>query len=219
MSLAGGSVAFTLPDVVGNTSRRVIFDAVVADPFPDGVTKLEAQGTVSATGLDPVATDDPALPGAADPTRTTVTRPTPALVATLSGQLAVDADGSGGVSAGDTLAYSLTISSIGTRQVTGIRALVPAPDGTSLVAGSVTADQGTAAAGPDVDVAVGTLAPFQQDTIGFRLKLANPLPVGVTALVTRGTVTSDQLDPIQTDDPQTVTLGDGTSIPIGSAAR
>ena len=217
VSAAGGTISFTLPAIAGNASRRVVFDAVVADPFPDGVTRLEAQGNVAATGLEAVVTDDPALPGAADPTRTTVTRPTPALVATLAGQIAVDADGSGNVSPGDTLAYTLSLSSIGTQQVTGIRAVVPVPDGATLVAGSVTAGQGTAAAGPDVDVAVGTLAPFQQDTIGFRLKLANPLPDGLTALVTRGTVTSDQLDPIHTDDPQTVTVGDGTSIPIGSA--
>ena len=213
-SVADGVVTFTLPDVAGSTSRRVVFDAVVADPFPD-VARIQTQGSVSATGLDPVLTDDPALPGSSDPTRTTVTKPTPALTAALTGRLVVDADGNGVVSPGDTLAYSLGLSSVGTQQVTGIRITVPAPAGTTLVAGSVNASQGTVADGGDVDVAVGTLAPFQETTVGFRLKVASPLPTGVTAITTSGTVTSDQLDPIRTDDPQKVTVGDGTTIPIG----
>lgn len=215
VSLDGGEVAFTLPDIAGSSSRRVVFDVVVAQPFPAGVARIEAQGTVAATGLDTVSTDDPALPGSADPTRTTVTRPTPALTAALTGRLAVDADGSGGVSPGDTLAYDLTVSSVGTQQVTGMRASVPTPDGATLVAGSVAATQGTPAAGSDVDVAIGTLAPFQETRIEFRLRVANPLPAGVAAIVARGTITSDQLDPVVTDDPQTVTVGDGTSLPIG----
>ena len=214
-SAADGAVTFTLPDITGSGSRRVVFDVVVDKPFADGVSRLEAQGTVSATGLTTRPTDDPALPGAEDPTRTTVTRPTPALVAGLTGRLAIDADGSGGVSPGDTLAYSLSVSSVGTQQVTGIVVAVPAPAGTSLVEGSVTTRQGTPVAGIDVRVQVGTLAPFQEDTIGFRLKVADPLPAGTTSITTTGTIISDQLDPITTDDPQTVTVGDGTSIPIG----
>ena len=212
---ADGTVRLTLPDIGGSGSRRVVFDVVVDKPFADGVSRLEAQGTVSATGVDAIATDDPALPGAADPTRTTVTRPTPALVAGLTGRLAVDADGSGGVSPGDTLAYSLSVSSVGTQQVTGVVVSVPTPAGTTLVDGSVTARQGTPVPGSDVRVQVGTLAPFQEDTIGFRLRVADPLPAGTTAIVTTGTVTSDQLEPITTDDPQTVAVGDGTSVPIG----
>ena len=215
---ADGTVRLTLPDIAGSGSRRVVFDVVVDKPFADGVSRLEAQGTVSATGVDAVPTDDPALPGAADPTRTTVTRPTPALVAGLTGRLAVDADGSGGVSPGDTLAYSLSVSSVGTQQVTGVVVSVPTPAGASLVDGSVTARQGTPVPGNDVRVQVGTLAPFQEDTIGFRLRVADPLPAGTTSIVTTGTVTSDQLEPITTDDPQTVAVGDGTSVPIGGGA-
>lgn len=214
-SSVDGAVAFTLPDITGNGSRRVVFDVVIDKPFAGGVSRLEAQGTVSATGLEASVTDDPALPGATDPTRTTVTRPTPALVAGLTGRLAVDADSSGGVSPGDTLAFSLSVSSVGTQQVTGIAVSVPAPAGTSLVDGSVTTGQGTPVAGSDVRVQVGTLAPFQEDTVGFRLEVADLLPAGTTSITTTGTVTSDQLDPITTDDPQTVTVGDGTVIPIG----
>jgi RHS repeat-associated protein/uncharacterized repeat protein (TIGR01451 family) len=213
--LADGLVSFTLPDIAGGTTRRVVVDAVVAKPFPEGVSRLEAQATVDAADLDEVLSDDPALPGSADPTRTTVTRPQPALIAALTGQLAVDADGSGTVTAGDTLAYSLGISSVGNKHVTGIRATVAAPTATSLVQGSVRTTTGTVGAGPMVDVTVGTLGPFQSATIEFRAKIDAPLPAGVLTISAAGTVTSDQIEPIRTDDPQTVDVGDGTTIPIG----
>jgi RHS repeat-associated protein/uncharacterized repeat protein (TIGR01451 family) len=215
VSLDDGEATFTLPDIAGSASRRVVFEVIVAQPFPAGTARIEAQGVVSATGFDDVSTDDPALPGSADPTRTTVTRPTPALTASLTGRLAIDADGSGGVSPGDTLAYDLTISSVGTQQVTGIDVGVPAPAGTTVVPDSVRTSQGTVTGGPGVGIDLGTLAPFQQATVDFRLKLDSPLPAGTTSIRTVGTVASDQLDPIQTDDPQTVDVGDGTDIPIG----
>lgn len=217
-SISGSEVSFTLSDIPGNGSRRVVVDVVVDMPFADGISRLEAQASVSASGVPVGLSDDPALPGAADPTRTTVTRPTPALVAGLTGRLAVDADGSGGVSPGDTLAYSLSVSSVGTQQVTGVMIDVPTPSGTTLVDGSVSARQGDVIEGSDVRVEVGTLAPFQEDTVDFRLRVQNPLPVGVSSITTTGTITSDQLDPITTDDPQTVSVGDGTTIPIGGGA-
>ena len=46
---------------------------------------MEVQGTVDADGFDPVSTDDPALPGATNTTRTTVVVPTPAMIADLTG--------------------------------------------------------------------------------------------------------------------------------------
>ena len=99
--------------------------------------------------------------------------------------------------------------------MTSTRVTVQTPAGASCVAGFVQATQGAPAPGDQVDVAVGTLAPFQETRIQFRLKVVQPLPAGVSAIVARGTVTSDQLEPVLTDDPQTVTAGDGTSLPIG----
>lgn len=218
VELTDGVASFTLPSIAAATSRTVTFDVRVDDPFEVSTGRLQTQGTVSADGFEAIQTDDPALPGPADPTRTTVTIPHPALTASLTGRLVVDADGNGVVSAGDTLAYGGTVSSVGTQQVTGIRVVVAPPAGTTLVPGSVTASQGEAVAGTDVDVAVGTLAPFQQMSLGFRLRLANPLPAGTTSIVVTGTVSSDQLDPIVTDDPQTVADGDPSSVPVGDPA-
>ena len=183
VSLDGGEVAFTLPDIAGSSSRRVVFDVVVAQPVPRGRRPLEAQGTVSATGLDAVRTDDPALPGSADPTRTTVTRPTPALTAALTGRLAVDADGSGGVSPGDTL--GLRPDRVLRGHPAGHRHRAPGAGAGRHEPGRRLGDRparARPAAGSGVDVAMGTLAPFQQATIGFRLRVGDPLPAGMAAI-------------------------------------
>lgn len=215
VTLSGGTATVSLPDIAGGGVRTVTFDVTVTDPFPSGVSRLSAQGTAAATGIDEQQTDDPALPGADDATRTTVTVPKPALAAYLTGRLAVDADGSGDVSPGDTLAYRMAVSSVGTQDVTGIHATVRPPNGTSLVPGSVTSTQGNVGGGTDVSVALGTLAPFQECTVDFRLRIASPLPAGVSTVSVSGSVTSDNLDAVTTDDPSTYEVGDSTSVPIG----
>ncbi|NHA67339.1 RHS repeat-associated core domain-containing protein [Phycicoccus flavus] len=212
-----GTAWVTLPDIAGHASRTVTVDVRVADPLPAGVGEIATQGAVRATGVPSVQTDDPVLPGAADPTRTTVIRPNPALTAYLTGSLAVDADGNGAVSPGDTLTYRTVVTSVGTRDVTGIRYTLTPPAGTSLVAGSVGTTVGTVAAGDGVDVAIGTLAPYREATVDFRLKIAEPVPAGVTRIAVSGTVTSNELDPIPTDDPSTLTVGDTSVVVIGGS--
>lgn len=208
-----------LPAVNGSGQQTLTFDVVVAEPFPKGVSRLQVQGTVSADGFDAKLTDDPVLPGAADATRTSVVVPNPALTAFLTGRLVVDADGSGDVSPGDTLGYQMSVSSVGTQEVTGVHAVVEPPAGTSLVAGSVASTQGTVTGGDRVDVAIGALAPFQEATVDFRLQVASPLPAGVTRIGVAGTVLSDQLEPVTTDDPSTYDVGDSTTLPIGDPGQ
>lgn len=210
-----GTAWVTLPDIAGRSSRTVTVDVQVADPMPTGVGQVSMHGAVRATGVASVRTDDPVLPGPADPTRTTVISPRPALSAYLTGSLAVDADGNGVVSAGDTLGYRTTVTSVGTRDVTGIRFTLSPPAGTALVAGSVSTSQGSVTTGSAVDVALGTLAPYREATLDFRLRIDKPVPAGVSRITVNGTVTSAELDPIPTDDPSTITVGDGSVVVIG----
>jgi hypothetical protein len=48
------------------------FDVTIASPLPIGVGQLSNQGSLTASGLTAVLTDDPRRPGAADPTITTL---------------------------------------------------------------------------------------------------------------------------------------------------
>lgn len=211
------AVSVDVGTVPGGSTATIVFDAVVADPFPDGTSRVTATGEVSADGFDPVPTDDPALPGAADSTRTGIVVPRPALVAFLFGGLSVDADGSGTVTPGDTLAMTVSVDSIGTEDVTGVGVTVPMPDGLTLVPGSVTTSTGTVSPGTDVVVDVGALASFTMATIGFEVTVDDPFPPGVTEVELQATVTSNELDPITSDDPDTFEVGDGTVIAIGGS--
>ncbi|MGZ5460517.1 MAG: DUF7507 domain-containing protein [Thermoanaerobaculia bacterium] len=56
----------TLPPYGGTAT--IVFDVTIDDPLPEGVTEIVNSGTVSGSNITPVQTDDPSLPGSADPT-------------------------------------------------------------------------------------------------------------------------------------------------------
>lgn len=218
---ADGTVASTSPDIVldfddipGGGMASGTFEVEVADPFPDGVTRLDVQGEVTADGFDPVATDDPSQPGASDSTRTTVIVPTAGMVVFLSVELGIDRDGNGFPSGGDQLRYTLNAISTGAVSLTDVTVDVPTPDGTTLDQSSVATDVGTVNTGPDVSVDVGTLTAFESAEIGFGLDLDDP-PVGSKVTV-QGTVSSVQLGAVSSDNPDTALFGDATEIFIGT---
>lgn len=216
VSHAAGVVHVTLPDILGNTARTVTFDAVVADPFPDGLNQISAQGTVKATGQADTLTDDLTLPGPADPTTTPIIRSFAALAGLLSGRLVIDPDGNGFVSAGDTLAYRLEVNSIGTQIVTGLSLSAATPAGTSLLGGSVTTTQGTVVAGPNLAVDLGTMGPLSQNVVEFRLKVDQPLAAGISAISIQADLHADQIGSQLSDDPATAELEDPTVLPVGT---
>ena len=206
--------------------RRVVFDVVVAQTrSPTGVARLEAQGTVAATGLAAVQTDDPALPGSADPTRTTVTRPTPALAAA--------ADRSAGrrrrrlrqrLARRHPRLHAVGLARSAPSRSPASSSPCRRPAGTSLVDGSVRTRQGAVTAGTGVGRGVGTLAPFQEATIDFRLQARRPAAGRAPRRSSpRGTVTSDQLDPIHdrrpADGRRSVTARPSRSAAAGATPR
>ena len=211
----GDLVSVVLPDVLGGTARTVTFDVTIDDPFPDGLAQVSAQGTVSADGQDDVLTDDVTIAGPADPTTTPVIRSFAALSALLSGRLVVDADGSGTVTAGDTLAYSLEINSVGTQIVTGIDLDVPNPSGASLVAGSLETTQGNATASDHVALDIGQMGPLSQNVVKFRYRVDNPLADGISAISTQARLVADQISSQLSDDPATAELEDPTVFVVG----
>jgi RHS repeat-associated protein/uncharacterized repeat protein (TIGR01451 family) len=212
------TVVVAYASIAASSSVSFTFDVTVDDPFPTGVSGLEVAGQVSATGFDPISTDDPALFGLANPTKTTVVVPVPNLIASLSGQLHLDPDGNGFPSAGDTLRYELVVASVGSLTVNGIGVSVPTPIGTALVPGSVTTSVGTVNSGPNASVNVGSLPFLAAATIRFDLTINSPLPAGFTAVTAQGTVASNELADLLTDDPHTVALADATVITVGAGS-
>ena len=87
----------------------------------------------------------------------------------------------------------------------GSGSLCPRRPGLSLVPGSVTTSVGTVNGGPNASATVGSLAFLAAATIRFDLQINNPVPSGLTAVTAQGTVASDELADLLTDDPHTVT--------------
>lgn len=212
-------VAVNAGTIAGGASVTIHFRAVVANPLPAGVTIVANQGQVSSNELPPAPTDDPSTPAVDDPTTTPVTAQ-PLLTASKTDALVVDADSSGTVTPGDTIAYTIAIANGGNAAATNA-ALSDTPDANSpLVAGSVTTSQGTVTSGnaagdTTVGVTVGAIAAGSTVSITFRATVKSPLPAGVTTIANHGVVTSDQ-GTKPTDDPRTVTPDDPTVTPVGN---
>lgn len=208
-TLAGGgdAVEFALGMLSGMQTASFSVDVGVASAEAG---QLSVQGTVTATGVDPVLTDDPAESGDADPTTTPLLSGTPVLLAVLDDELIVDADRDGEPSAGDTLRYVAQVEVLGETPATGV-VLEITPDPRSvLVAGSVTTDTGSI--GEGVRVELGDLDGLAITTIGFDVTVGGGPGVVLSA---QGTVSGEGFDALVTDDPSTEETDDATLTEVG----
>jgi uncharacterized repeat protein (TIGR01451 family) len=150
---------------------------------------------------------------------------TSTLTATKTVALENDVNGNGLVDPGDTLRYTVVLANPDDAvdaAATGVAYSNPAPANTTLVNGSVTTTQGTVTTGngagdASVAVNVGTIADAASVTIQFDVVVDNPLPAGVTQITCQGTVTSNTLTNLKTDDPTPPGTTDPTVIPVTAA--
>ena len=130
----------------------------------------------------------------------------PDLIAMMADAVAVDADGSGVPSIGDTIGYSVTITNRGATPADDVVFDVSLDLNSTLDANSVVASQGTlGGVGNNVVVDVGTVAPMSSVEITFEA-----VATGGSTLSAQGTVTSSDTDPVLTDDPGFVGAFDPT---------
>ncbi|MBX3052028.1 MAG: DUF11 domain-containing protein [Caldilineaceae bacterium] len=204
----------------GGANVTITFRVMVRAPLPAGVTQIANQGTLGSTELPTVITDDPDTPTTEDPTVTPLVA-APVLAASKRDRLAVDADGNGTPSPDDTIEYAVTIQNTGNQAATGL-VFDDTPDANStLVVGSVTTSAGTVTRGNGggdtaISVSIGSLSGGGSVTITFQVTIKNPLPAGVAQIANQGTLRSDQLPAVQTDDPDTPAGGDRTITPIAA---
>ena len=114
--------------------------------------------------------------------------------------------------------YDISITNVGAQTITGVDLSDHLDPYTTLAAGSVRTSQGTVTTGSDpsdvdVAVAVGTIPSGGTVSIGFRARLTGTVPQGINGISNQATVTSDQLDPILSDDPE----GPGAADPTFTA--
>lgn len=169
----------------------------------------------SLPGTDPEERDLP-------PRNDNATLGFPNLIASKNSVRQIDADSSGNNSPGDTLRYTIVVTNNGAGAATGV-VLTDVPDANgALVVGSVTTTQGSITAGngggdTSVAVNIGTIAAGASVTVRYDVTIDNPLPVGVTQLVNQGTVNSNELPSVPTDDPDEPGSSDPTVEPVVAA--
>jgi uncharacterized repeat protein (TIGR01451 family) len=207
----------TLP---GNgDSRTITYDVVIDNPLAAGVTRLRNQGSVGSNELPDEQTDDPDLPGDNQPTFVDLTA-APVLSVTKNDTLFIDADGNSQPSPGDTLLYNIVIVNTGNQGATATFVNDILDPNVALSVGSVNTDRGAVSSGNnpgDVGIAVdvGTIPGGGESAmISFLVTINNPLPAGVTVVANQATVTTDELPPIDSDDPDTPPTGDPTITPV-----
>jgi uncharacterized repeat protein (TIGR01451 family) len=147
---------------------------------------------------------------------------TSSLEAAKTIDLLVDGDGNGEASPGDTLQYRVTLSNPDDgfdASAAGVVFNDVLDLNTTLVVSSVTTTQGSISSGNNaadaaVAVEVGTIADGATVTIQFEATINTPLPAGVTEITNQGSISSDTLVDLPTDDPETDAVDDPTIMPV-----
>ena len=129
-----------------------------------------------------------------------------------------------GLSPGDTLEYTITIVNGGSGAATGVKFDDPLSDpNLTLIAGTVTASQGTITSGNTsgdavVEVDVAVVSAGATVTISYQATIADPLPAGVSQVANQGIVQSNESPDEPTDDPDTPDDDDPTTTAVGPPA-
>lgn len=205
-------VVAEIPRLAPGASVLVQFAVEVVQPLPAGVHEIVNSGVVSSLELPPVPTDDPELPGPADPTRTPV-EASPALALTKSATL-LDHDGDGVATAGDEIAWTVELTVGGQRSVSGVVISDPIAPPLALVPGSIVTTQGTVVGFDPVLVALDQLAVGDTVTLAFTTALPAELPPGLEEVVNQATVVATEIDTLLSDDPATPAPADPTRVPV-----
>lgn len=208
------SVQVQVGTIAAGTSITIQFDAIIADPLPDGVVRVSNQGVVRSDNVPSVVTDDPDTPRTDDPTNTLLTT-NPDLDTFKRDSLLFDQDRNGRPSAGDTLVYEVVLINRGNAAATNV-VFSDVPDSnTTLEVGSVKTSQGSIVTGnatgdSTVKVQVGDIPAGSLVTISFQVTIASPLPANTTTIENQGTTTADNHPLSLTDDPDTSSIDDPT---------
>jgi len=203
--------------LAGVSQATVSWAVTIADPFPAGASTITSNATVSSAELPPVAASDPAAGQSGSATETAIIVPFPVFEFTVTGQLTVDADGSGFVTPGDTLSYTADIVNTGNAPADATTASITLGDGLSLVAGTAGVDLGIATETADgLTVDIGVLGANQRARLSFDATIDPAVATGQSAVVVSGEVVADGVDPVGSDDPNTDIADDPTSIGLGS---
>jgi uncharacterized repeat protein (TIGR01451 family) len=208
----------TFAPVAGNTTLTFSGGTIAASGTCTITVNVTATSSGSKVNTTSTVTSTNGGTGNTGTATLDVTATAPLVTATKASSFNVgvnDLDGSGTLTPGDTLLYTVQINNTGTADALNV-IFTDTPDAnTTLVAGSVTTSQGTITQGnlagdTTVSVNLGTLPPQTPVTVSFVVKINNPFPAGVTSVSNQGVVRGSNIPDVSTDDPVTAPNGDPT---------
>ena len=203
-------------------AATLTFHVLIANPLPDGITRISNQATISGTNLsESVVTDDPSTPAQNDPTVT----PILPVSAEKTAVLQIDNNNNGVANPGDTIRYTIAIVNDGPQDSTDTVFTDLEDDmvNSALVSGSVVTTQGTVTSGntdgdASVVVALGTLpANGGEATVIFDVVIDNPFPLDADSIDNQGSVQyvfNNQAMQVLTDEPGTAVPEDETVVEV-----
>lgn len=210
--LASDPVTIALGILEPGESTIAQFAVTIEQPFPTGVREIVNSGLVTSAELPPVPTDDPSLPGLADPTRTPVFA-SPALLARKTAEL-IDLDGDGVATAGDELGWSIAIDVTGDTPANGLLVRDPIGAHLELVPDSIVAIGGRVISTEPIAIVFDTVPVNGAAVVSFRSTIDPDLTSEVESVENQATVVAATVDPIPTDDPATPAPLDPTVVPV-----
>jgi len=220
---AASPCTLTVPTLAPGQTLHFAFAVIAADPLPAGVTQV----TNSACASLPVPPGPEFRAASGDTSCSQTTTPLAVfLKATLSDDLALDANGDSYPETDDVLLYTLIVTNPSPGTAHDVRISIPALDPhLQLLPESIVTTDGTVTpphAPTDPIVTLPTLAPGAAVTITFRAQVVGTLPPSLRFLSTQGYVTGADLSALPTDDPDTPEPDDPTLTPLrpqGPAVR
>lgn len=241
--VSGGTANFTI--TAQNTGNVALSGVVIDDPLCDSLTGPTGDTntnsildvgetwswactvnnvTADFTNTATVTGTPPTGPDVTDTDTADVTvlpAGAPFVEAVKDSVLSADNDGSGSVTAGDNLLYTIVLSNIGDVDALDV-VLDDVPDAnTTLVVGTVTTSLGAVVVGNTagdsaVSVDIGTLAALVGEaTVTFEVQIDDPVPPGVTEIVNQGVASGSNFEDVPTDDPNSSPDDDPTTTTLG----
>ena len=221
-TLVAGSVTSSIGDVTSESpvqvetdelaageQMTVAFQVRIVNPIEPWVVQVANQARVWSAEVAEFSSDDPDVPGEANPTVTAVSA-SPVLTVAKTDVLYEDGNGDGFTSPGEVVLYQLTIGNGGNTAATDVRLTDAIPALTTLVAGTVQTSQGTITSESPIDIALGDIAVGGTATVSFRVRIDSPFPESASTISNQASVSAAELAPVLSDDPETPALQDAT---------
>lgn len=203
--LKGGTLLWSLPAaVVPGTPVELSFEATV-DPATPAGTRIANQAESLANGVNAVRSDDPSVPGVADPTEVVVVSRPDLSTSTKDAQPRQ-------VEPGQVVAWRIEVVNSGTAPATDVVVRDPLPAELEALEAP-----GGAIAGSTVTWNLGVLAPGERRVLEVRGTVRRPL--APTVLSNQAELQALDLASVFTDDPTTPEVDDPTLVQVNSVPR